>query len=1104
MKISLSKKIMYVFILFLSLFLFVGTTKINSVSALRCKKTSQGNCGWADWYKDPKVCSSYDPGSRRMCCFFKPSGACAKVPYRPPCGNCFYVCPNPPCDCTPHSCPPEGGNKFMTKRVKSGVGNTCSGAHDCTPNTFDCYKKVNTPPTCNIIPQSISTTRTAAPKTFALTVTDNDYGDTVKVKGVRVVDSHGNLKSCVNVTTLSGGLLDNLIVKTGSNNPSSISQRNILQIDARSAYGIYDSIGNGISECSGIIEIEIADVDSDGSGSDVSDYTTCTLNVSVINNNPVISNIVLNDHDANSQMRRQGNLVHEFGGNDPLPVGSLFDANRVASCSSAVALNGDTGSCSNWVPQKTRTNPYKLSFRVTDKEGYKDIKDIGFWVQKSNSTARPKVPLITSAGRQSIQALIGQRKDYNIPISTNNKYLTSAPCIGNICTRDILSERLLSYSLITESLSASSSGKISASHRRSAGYRSWLQVGFPNCLFTASGCNSQNVPAMAKQNATSDTSRFYNYNWMIAADKRHMLCLSSTSNTSKTIPASAICPSSCAACVILDKLDRVPNNLTSIDVSFVIYMNDKFIDSGNGQGMAEGRYEVMVGSRDTVNGLAHGSRFWESIEKDANSTFSLNFDAHPPQIMSFGLTEQVNAGVASIRSFGQIRDASPSPSGVAGWGTRYLMQEEYEGPNILSGEISFLNKVNNTISPWDGADDFIDNVHLDQHGTFRFSYTGYGIDPSAQATIGAGLCTYDKAGNMCCAQRMKVNGQITVTKACSNYGDSGSIVTNAPWMQTLIGSVYSNSRSNAFKMYVPGSSRMTLMNDDETKVSLPYAPFKNQSGSAISGMLISGGSAAGITGGREFDYVQYPLGFSNNSTSIGNYRKADSSNPNNIYNIKVLEERSWYGILYSTIRNNCAISNECYTEPSSGSNLAFINAKNNSQNGYVVIDSDEKFMDPLLCRGANVIFITNGATVQVTEVNKVDVKSGCIFVVDDGATLKLTDWDFKNTTNSGVPGVDRFESAIVVSKGGSFISENRDSIRNVIYDRLQINGFIYSDSILKFERTLRNEDNKDYPAEWFLYDANLLDIFRNMLGTHKIVDMVCGTSDNILCTAETQ
>jgi len=339
----------------------------------RCKVTN-GNGG------PMKRCSASQGGKKVMC-----GGAnCSKV-IAADCSNAARYCPPDSCSCTATSCKPgTPANKFRQKATGSGLRITCNG---CVASRVACDPiYTNSIPTCNIAPGSISTTRMEDPKSFVMSVSDKDDGDTVKVVGVKVVDAHGNLKSCVNVTTPSGGSVDNMIVKTGSNTPSDTTQKTTFMVDARSAYGVYEDIGRGVSRCSGDLVIELADVDSDGNGLDRSDHTTCKLSVSVTNNNPTVSNIRVEDRDINPTLRRTGNLATQYAGvSNNLPVGSLFDSRRVSSCSSAITINGSTGDCpkANWIPRKTHTNPYSIAFRVSDNEGIRDIKDIGFWKCKT-------------------------------------------------------------------------------------------------------------------------------------------------------------------------------------------------------------------------------------------------------------------------------------------------------------------------------------------------------------------------------------------------------------------------------------------------------------------------------------------------------------------------------------------------------------------------------------------------------------------------------------------------------------------------------------------------------------------------------------------------
>jgi hypothetical protein len=144
----------------------------------------------------------------------------------------YYGCANTACaclkdcPCTPRDCPvPIAPDKFRTN-PQNVNGSSLNCANTCNPITAPCAPSYfNAAPTCSMVAASLDFTRESAAKPFDLIASDADYGDTVQVTGVRVVDApgSGNLKSCVKISTVGGGSLYNLTVKPGSDNAADTS-----------------------------------------------------------------------------------------------------------------------------------------------------------------------------------------------------------------------------------------------------------------------------------------------------------------------------------------------------------------------------------------------------------------------------------------------------------------------------------------------------------------------------------------------------------------------------------------------------------------------------------------------------------------------------------------------------------------------------------------------------------------------------------------------------------------------------------------------------------------------------------------------------------------
>jgi hypothetical protein len=1023
-------------------------------------------------------CSSYSPGAKKAGCDNDCNATTSKSEM---CNNASYYCgggddETEECNCQDTSCPvPNTGNKFITRPVTNGTKNVC-GSNACKPTQVACAPSYrNTPPTCSIVPSSISMNRTDAPKTIAVMVADNDYGDTVQVKKVRVVDAQGNLKSCVNVQTLGGGSVTNLTVKTGSDNPADVTMTTNLIADARSAHGVYAALGNGTSACSGYLEIEISDVDSDGNGLDVADTTTCRANIAVINNNPVITAISVEDRDPVASLRQAGNLITGATPSSPVYIGSSWDVRRVGLCKDTVSLD-NPGICntSNFVATKSRKNPFLLSMTVSDTDGIKDIKNLGFWLQRADAATWANVyPLTGASGRQSIQAQIGTSQDNEID---GKNYFTENACIGPNCTTDFTqTSSLLGLTLINlKGTKVQNNGAISSSSQRRSWYANWLVKGWPDCYGTVPGCTSANVP-IGSTATTNDLTDFSNYDWMQSADTSHMMCLSSNQNTNSVIPVAAICPSTCAACVALTSLTKLEDG-NSARASFMVTMNDRYVVGGSGAGMAEGRYELFVGAEDKVAGYVNGSYIYRAVA-NSSGRIPFVFDAQPPTVV-LNLTNPTNT--TYMRAEGTLTDVGAGASGIAGTSMRYMIKETYANPEDITGVLSFLDKnADGTDGTWDGKNDF--NT-TSTSGAQSFGFNGHGL--VGGEGIAAGMCTFDKAGNMCCAKT--INAEIT--SSCANYGTQGLYGYGTPWLQTSLGSVYSNTSASgtAFSMTVPETSI--------AQSALLTGAHAVQSGSAVSNLVISGGDSIGIIGGRKFGNDFYPLGFSSDSGK-GNYRTTDVS-AFNISSIGGSDRDQWYPTLFALANKYCEVSGACLTNSAAISDVSTTEKKQK----VIVIKNAQTVSENLSCNGANLIFITNNAIVTITgQVTKTSQSSGCLFVVDKGAKLIVQDTATGKVT--GTPSIDKFEAAVVVSKGGTFQSKGVQTLKKIVFDRLEWQGFLFDDSGSSplMTRRLLTEDNKKYPAEWIIYDANILDIFRPMLGFERTVDVVCGTSSHILC-----
>ncbi len=1016
-------------------------------------------------------CAAGSPGAVTASCRLNDKGECyspgdgAKV-----CGNSKSYCPKNSCSCKSTKCPPANKpTKFMTNPVPNGTHATC-GTDSCVPTQVKCdpsYK--NNAPTCAMLPKTITMNRSDAPRALTLTVTDKDYGDTVQVTNVRIVDTAGRLRSCVKVTNTTGQELYNLVVKPGSSNAADITSVTNLLVDASTAHGLYLSNDNGTSSCSGSLEVSITDLDLDGNGPDTSTPgVKCKVAINVINRDPVISNIQVLDKDPQVDLRRSGNLLTQVSASNPLFVGSPWDARRVSTCASALSLS-NPGDCptGSLVPQKTRTNPFEVDFTVRDGNGISDLKDIGIFLQRTTGAK----PLTAGGFRYSAESLLSTRRDFTI--SGANFYNTDA-CLGANCTDSLLGDNALQlgYTLIrNKGPQVGINGNISASAHQNAGYRAWLAVGFPDCLGTAQGCSlAGDVPAAAKALATVSQTDNANFDWMIAADASHMVCMPSAAPTAYVIAKSSTCPANCAACISRESVTQVTGDPNAVNVKFTVYMNDK---NNGGAGMVQGAYNLLVGAEDKVGGRASGDNFWLTA-----TSAPIVFDTTPPTI-DLNLTNP--AGTANMVAAGTLSDSS---SGVAGYTSRFLLREHYLNAGDASGIRSFLTWDTLGTNLIDGKSDI---VSFARRANTTFTFTGHGVETGDG--VASGVCAYDAAGNMCCAQT--IGSQKTST--CQNFGTSGIYTYGGGWIETSLGSVYSNTATTgaAFNMTVPATSANTS--------SLVYAPFSVQSGSSVTGFLISGSGDSGLIGGRTFggDPQTYPLGFSSNSTH-GYFRTGDANSPFNIFTLPVANQNNWYAQIKGIATTNCQlIGGGCQAVSDIVSGLG---ASANYKIG--TITSSQTISDHIVCRGSSIIFIDGNSHVTITgQVTKDTPQSACLFVVNSGSTLTIG--DLARAASTGAPQVDAFQASIIVSNGGTIETTAPETLQTgIVFDRLELYGFLFSASSNPpvLQRSLNNDNNKLYPAEWFIYDANVLDAFRPLLGFQKTVDLVCGTSGHVFCT----
>jgi hypothetical protein len=167
----------------------------------------------------------------------------------------------------------------------------------------------------------------------------------------------------------------------------------------------------------------------------------------------------------------------------------------------------------------------------------------------------------------------------------------------------------------------------------------------------------------------------------------------------------------------------------------------------------------------------------------------------------------------------------------------------------------------------------------------------------------------------------------------------------------------------------------------------------------------------------------------------------------------------------------------------------------------------------IACKNVNIIFVEGTLEISGQVIKDTTVTSGCVFVLASGSNLIISDTpsDARTYTRTpppsgeiGVPTTDRFDAAIIANSGATVQTKfGARGATTKSTDWLRITGWVYSaNTVPTFKRNLAPVDNKQYPAEWIVYDASLLDSLRPMLGLEKTVDLTCGTSEHVLCNSQ--
>lgn len=979
--------------------------------------------------------------------------------------------PPPPPYCTPeqgyNTCQPsEAPTKFRTRPVSYSCeiktaypgGWQCSSQSPCSCGSSISYSSYvryyNNSPSCSISLDRTSVTREDAPINMNLTVTDADYGDTVEITGYRV-ENH-----CALIRTTGGASLSNgIVVKLGSDSPGYTMQNNQFVINQQIAHGVYT--GNP-SLCQARVVIEIRD--RIGEAGDTQDIAQCSATFTVRNEAPQLTGVELYDRDPVNSLRRPGNLVN---GSAAVWVSSQDFNARPAQCNSPVDVDGNPPTdCDPETPIVTKTNPFEFFFTVRDGNGARDINYGGIWLQRSdipNGANAPVYPVVSGGSRTSITAMYSDYSDRFI--SNGFHWITRADLNANLATG---TNRFSGMRI-----GGSGTGN-SSSPFRSSLYREWQIAGFPDCLETSYGCQTSNIPPSSQGGFGGNAGNYHDYLWDVVSNTNNYICYDNSLSPRVT----STCDNSCAACIRRSQtnaIQQVDNN--TVKFGFEIQANET---------LGEGRYSILLMADDKVGvGLNAGPQWGAFTRNGAYCTncganqFVLGIDkSFPTYTTRFreGIGDEIYADVANI---------TDNLSGYAGLYRIIYYKQDPEGIRTFLTNAGLNCQYNGQQNCYTGP--------TPQSG---FTFLGYGV--RGKDIVHAYVCLYDVAGNGGC-RRDDMNPEF---------------VAQANWMKTSMGSIYSNvssSSASAFSVQMPSNPPNT---DQSLADDILYAPYFNSNlhdYSFTNSAYISAAIAPGISGGQQ-----------NQQGGVqGFYRRLDAAH---LFNRTGIIDNSgtrigsggWYARILSIANYNCpglrnlgttselGVNNRCHTfTESSASMLQGRLGDASSQNKIIILNLPNGIQNvntDLTCRNTNIIFIASGTLAINGQLRKSRAglaSDACVFVVNEGATLQIGDLP-ESQSLAGTTEIDRFEAGVIAD--GNFITELGTRGSNGKFDQLQIHGFVYAAKTTPlFLRDLVFSENRQLPSEWIIYDAQMNDALRSLLGVSRYSDLRCGASSHPVC-----
>ena len=992
----------------------------------------------------------------------------------------------PPCPtCTAVACPTgNASSKFRTTASQlTGTVTTCSNppapacpvssSSSCTYNSY-----VNTPPTCSLKVNgqtgTVTISRNDPIANMELVVTDPDYGDTVEISTYDVMAAgatqiKNDNADCGLVRSGTGADPFGLVVRVGGSVPGVISQTTNLLFNQKIAHGIYPyNSATGRFECSGKLTVEVRD--RVGDAYDSSNTATCSVDVVVVNDQPTLTSVELYDKDPDLSVRTSNDKID--GTTQKLWVSNAVTNSIVGKkCTSPVDLNTPGLPCVSSVVASTRRNPLELSFTVQDTNGINDIERMGIMLQRidnpQNEGTAAYYPASSNNIRKIVSAVYSQFQDDTIDGGVY--WISRADFSKNLLdvTTRLYGERYLG-----------SGGGSSASTKQSGILpRGWAMQFFPDCYLYYFGCGAVNLSYSNRLNFTGYPQSPFDYIFDVSTPANSYLCYEDANTVSVRTGS---CNSSCAACLRRDSSGNgiQQTGTNSLKATFSLQVNDS---------LQEGDYALFVAGLDKVGTNINKGReqiypyysvgMWSRIMKDdgvcefpnqtgcASRVFTLGLDKTPP---SFSVTvSDVNTTDTFIHA--SVNSVVDTKSGVSSESNIYksvFYWVDHNNPSIKgfikSARTNEGNCDGNTVvgggpQPCTASgDDSLVNGKWEMIGDLTQS----GIPAGVVVDIYAQYCIMDDASNGTCNTSPALTATFTG-------------IQETAWIKTSLGPVYSNviDTLDPFDMGLSTDSDAV----DASSSSLLYSPFTQQTKSVVGSLLGAASSSA-------------TLGLQNAKLGFGpTYRNPEDTNSftfrGYVDSAGSRYSSGWYTRLLSLFQYNCnkTGTNNCATF--STAQEAMTAAGNNPK--YSIVSTDDSLGDTV-CQGRTAVFVQSGTFTINGQITKVNGAS-CIFIVADGAKIDIAD------TVTG--GLDKVYATFVVD--GTFSTNKAGTVN----DRLELFGGIFtSKNVPILSRKLSNSDNKSLPSEWLVYNATVLEQFRDWFGVTQQSDIKCGASGHPVCS----